>query len=118
MDSATIRWNTNPAMSNGAVIAPNDPGNQNLALGPIGPVLHSIIGPGPCANMVLFLQFQRTFTMLLLPLNATDPAVTGHCEFGMRFHRRIRRFVAVRTQVTYSDLQPSRMHRATTKATD
>ena len=61
MDSASIRWNTNPAMSNGAVIAPNDPGNQNLALGLIGPLLHSIIGPGPCANIVLFPTMSTTF---------------------------------------------------------
>ena len=44
-------------MTIGAVVSPIDPGDQNLALGPIQPELHSITGPGPCANMDLFPNF-------------------------------------------------------------
>ena len=60
IDSATIRWITYHAMSNGAVVAPNDPGNQKIAFGPFGPEMYSIIDSGPCANMPLFHQFPQT----------------------------------------------------------
>ena len=54
VDSACIRWNTNPGMSNGVINCPIDPGNGDMAFGVFGPVLLSIIGSGPCANIVIF----------------------------------------------------------------
>ena len=39
VDSACIRWNTNPGMSNGAINCPIDPGNGDMAFGAFGPVL-------------------------------------------------------------------------------
>ena len=39
IDSACIRWITNPGMSNGVISCPIDPGNADMAFGVFGPVL-------------------------------------------------------------------------------
>ena len=56
IDSACIRWITNPGMSNGVINCHIDPGDADMAFGVLGPVLRSIIGSGPCANIVTFAQ--------------------------------------------------------------
>ena len=88
-------------MSNGVIVSPIDSGNHNIAFGLIGPVLLSIIGPGPCANMDRFFPISSNYDRSPVvtpppPAALSIPAATGHFEIGMRFHRRIEGLLAVR----------------------